>query len=165
MIENHNITIDQDIVDFINECKQKEHSRSYVISVLHKVQERYGYLKEKHMDEVAHLLEIPTSTVFGIATFYHFFKLKPKGKFHIAVCLGTACYVKGANSVLESFQTELGIEIGETTQDGMFSIEGTRCLGVCALAPVVTINERVYSKVQPNQVSEILNGLKTQVRR
>lgn len=155
-----NYTLDQDIQDFIINCTQLEHPESYLIAVLHKVQGRYGYLSEKHMDEVAHLLQVPTSTVFGVATFYHFFKLKPAGKYQISICLGTACFVKGADLVLDAFKTELGCNIGDTTADGMFSLEGTRCLGVCALAPVVTINEDVYGNVKATQVSEILNKLK-----
>lgn len=153
-------TLDQDIQDFISNCLTLEHPESYLIAVLHKVQGRYGYLSEKHMDEVAHLLQVPTSTVFGVSTFYHFFRLKPSGKFKISICLGTACFVKGADLVLDAFKTELGCSVGDTTADGMFSLEGTRCLGVCALAPVVTINEQVFGSFKPTQVSEILNKLK-----
>lgn len=156
------ITLDKDIVDYIEEVKQLEHPESYLISVLHKVQGRYGYLQQVHMEEVAHLLQVPTATVSGVATFYHFFRLKPKGKYSISICLGTACFVKGANLVLDAFKNELGIDIGETTSDGMFSIEGTRCIGVCALAPVVTINDKVYSQVTAPQVNEILHKLKAE---
>lgn len=153
-------TLAGDILDYISDCKQQEHPESYLIAVMHKVQERYGYLSEMHIDEIAHLLGVPTANVFGVATFYHFFRLRPRGKYAISICLGTACFVKGANLVLEKFKTELGIGIGETTSDGLFSIEGARCLGVCALAPVVTINEQVYSNVTPGRVIEILNVLK-----
>jgi NADH:ubiquinone oxidoreductase subunit E len=153
-------TLSQEINDFIDECLFRENPESYLIAVLHKVQEEYGYLSESHMYEVAHKLQVPTSTVSGVATFYHFFRLKPRGKYAISVCLGTACFVKGANLVLDSFRTELGIDIGETTSDGLFSIEGTRCIGVCALAPVVTINEEVFSKLKPTDVPELLNKLK-----
>ncbi len=153
-------TLASDILDYISDCKQQEHPESYLIAVMHKVQERYGYLSEMHIDEIAHLLGVPTANVFGVATFYHFFRLRPRGKYAISICLGTACFVKGANLVLEKFKTELGIGIGETTSDGLFSIEGARCLGVCALAPVVTINEQVYSNVTPGRVIEILNVLK-----
>lgn len=155
-------SLEQDIIDFIANCMKLEHPESYLIAVLHKVQSRYGYLSEKHMDEVAHLLQVPTSTVFGVATFYHYFKLKPSGKYSISICLGTACFVKGADLVLEAFKTELGIDLGVTSGDGLFSLDGTRCIGVCALAPVVTINDKVYSNVQPSQVIEILNKLKSQ---
>lgn len=155
-------TLDIDIIEFANECMTKEHPESYLIAVLHKVQGRYGYLSEIHLDEVAHLLQVPTANVYGVATFYHYFKLKPRGKFSISVCLGTACFVKGADSVLNAFKSDLGIEMGETTSDGLFSIEGTRCIGVCALAPVVTINDKVFSNVTANQVSQILNDVKEQ---
>lgn len=158
------ITLAGDIVNYIDECLQQEHSESYLIAVMHKVQERYGYLSEKHIDEIAHLLGVPTAKVFGVATFYHFFRLRPRGKYAISICLGTACFVKGANLVLDKFKTELGIGVGETTTDGLFSIEGTRCLGVCALAPVVTINEQVYSNVNPGKVLEILNELKSKAK-
>ncbi len=156
--------IDQEIADFIVECRQKEHPESYLIAVLHRVQEKYGFLSTENMDAVAHLLGVPTADVCGVATFYHFFRLKPQGKFHISVCLGTACFVKGADTILTNFKTELGIDMGETTTDGNFSLVATRCIGVCALAPVVTINDKVYSNVQPAQVSEILNALKQEMK-
>jgi len=151
-----NKKLDKEILTFIQSCLKKDRPDSYLIAVLHKVQGKYGWLTESHMNEVAQLLQIPTSTVSGVATFYHFFRLKPKGKYYISVCLGTACFVKGADKVLDAFQTELGIEMGETTQDGLFSLENSRCLGVCALAPVVTINDRVYSKVTAKQVPELI---------
>lgn len=153
-------SLNEEIINFIEECKSKEHPESYLIAILHKVQETYGFLSEIHLDEVAHLLEVPTAKVFGVATFYHYFRLQPRGKYSISVCLGTACFVKGADSVLNAFRTELGIELGETSSDGLFSLEGTRCIGVCALAPVVTINDRVYSNVNSNMVSQILREVK-----
>ena len=153
-------TLDNDIIEFAKECMTKEHPESYLIAVLHKVQNRYGFLSEIHLDEVAHLLQVPTANVYGVATFYHYFKLKPRGKFAISVCMGTACFVKGADAVLDAFKSDLGIDMGETTSDGLFSIEGTRCIGVCALAPVVTINDKVYSNVTSNKVSQILHELK-----
>ena len=152
-------SFDEDIFDYINECMNLEHPESYLIAVLHRIQGRYGYLCEDHIDQVSHLMSVPTANVFGVATFYHFFRLKPKGKYSISVCMGTACFVKGADQILDKFQTELGIEVGETTKDGLFSIDATRCIGVCALAPVVTINERVYSKMTPSRVKELLNSL------
>jgi len=160
MCNQSKYSLDEEIINYINDCKTKEHPESYLIAVLHKVQEKYGYLSEIHLDEVAHLLEVPTANVYGVATFYHYFRLQPRGKYSISVCLGTACFVKGADSVLNAFKNELGIELGETSKDGLFSIEGTRCIGVCALAPVVTINDRVYSNVNANQVSQILNEVK-----
>ena len=153
-------SLNEEIINFIEECKSKEHPESYLIAILHKVQETYGFLSEIHLDEVAHILEVPTAKVFGVATFYHYFRLQPRGKYSISVCLGTACFVKGADNVLNAFKTELGIELGETSSDGLFSLEGTRCIGVCALAPVVTINDRVYSNVNANMVSQILREVK-----
>lgn len=164
MCTERKYTLNSEILDYINECLNKEHPESYLIAILHKVQGTYGFLSEIHLDEVAHLLQVPTSNVYGVATFYHYFRLKPRGQFAISVCMGTACFVKGADSVLRSFKSELGIEMGETTSDGLFSLEGTRCIGVCALAPVVTINDRVYSNVVSQQVSQILNEIKAAER-
>ncbi|MCO5252100.1 MAG: NADH-quinone oxidoreductase subunit NuoE [Ignavibacteriae bacterium HGW-Ignavibacteriae-1] len=164
MCTNKKYTLSDEIVDYINECLVKEHPESYLIAILHKVQGIYGFLSEIHLDEVAHLLQVPTANVYGVATFYHYFRLKPRGQFAISVCMGTACFVKGADSVLTSFKSELGIDMGETTSDGLFSLEGTRCIGVCALAPVVTINDRVYSNVVSQQVSQILNEIKAAER-
>lgn len=156
--------LNQEVIDLIEECKQKEHPESYLIAVLHKVQGIYGYLSRENMDAVAHLLGVPAADVCGVATFYHYFRLKPQGKYHISVCLGTACFVKGADTIMENFKSELGIDIGETTADGNFSMVATRCIGVCALAPVVTINNKVYSNVKPAQVSEILNAIKAEMK-
>lgn len=156
----HAPALDEDIVAFIRECREKEHHDSYLIAVLHKVQNRYGYLSRRHLDEVAQCLQVPASTVSGVATFYHYFRLKPRGKYAISVCLGTACFVKGADKILEALRTELGIEIGETSTDGLFSLEESRCLGVCAMAPVVTVNERVFGNVSPKQVPELLNRIR-----
>jgi NADH:ubiquinone oxidoreductase subunit E len=156
-------TLTKEILDYIEECNKREHHESFLIAILHKIQEHYGFLSEIHMDEVAHLIQVPTSTVYGVATFYHYFRLKPRGKFAISICLGTACFVKGADQVLESFKSELGIDVGETTTDGLFSIEGTRCIGVCAMAPVVTINERVFSNVKAEQVPNLIRRIKKEM--
>lgn len=156
--EDYNL--DKEITEYIDWCKEQEHPESYLIAILHKIQEKYGYLSQENMYEVAQRLRVPTSFVSGVATFYHYFRLKPRGYFHISICLGTACFVKGADLVLKAFQNELGIEIGETTSDGVFSIEGARCIGVCALAPVLMINDVVYGNVKPTQVSELLSSLR-----
>ncbi len=154
--------LDADIIQFIDECMESEHPESYLIAVMHKVQGRYGYLSDDHMSQVAQRMQIPTSTISGVATFYHFFRLKPKGKYAISVCLGTACFVKGADKVLDAFRTELDIEMGETSKDEMFSLECSRCIGVCALAPVVIINDRVFSRVTPNQVPDLIEKMKSE---
>lgn len=149
-----------EIIERITECLKEERPESQLISILHKVQLHYGYLPRTILDDVAHRLQVPTSVVSGVASFYHFFRLTPKGKYTISVCMGTACFVKGADKILEAIRSELGIEIGETTSDGFFTLEQSRCLGVCALAPVMTINGEVYSQVSPTKIPEILNELR-----
>ena len=103
------------------------------------------------------LLQVPTAKVVGVATFYHFFRLRPQGKFIIRVCLGTACYVKGADRLAQKLKEELGIDFGETTKDGVFSLEASRCLGTCGLAPVMMVGEDVHPQVTPDQVPSILD--------
>jgi NADH-quinone oxidoreductase E subunit len=144
------------IVQYIQECLARPHSESQLISVLHKVQGHFGYLGREQMDAVAQLMHIPTAKVTGVATFYHFFRLQPRGRFIINVCMGTACYVKGADRVAERLKEELGIDFGETTKDGLFTLETTRCLGTCGLAPVVMIDDQVHGEVTPDQISSIL---------
>lgn len=159
-----NSPLNPEIEQFIDECLANEHPESYLIAVLHRVQGEYGYLSVEHMDRVAHLMNVPTAEVFGVATFYHYFRLTPKGRYAISVCMGTACFVNGADKVLATFKDELGIELGETTSDGLFSLEQTRCIGVCAMAPVVTVNEKIYSNVSVNKVPEILNNIRSEYR-
>jgi NADH:ubiquinone oxidoreductase subunit E len=151
-----------EIIEFIEECRKGEKPESQLIAVLHKVQLHYGYLPRLILDDVAQRLQVPTSVVSGVSSFYHFFRLTPKGKYTISVCMGTACFVKGADKILEAIQSQLGIEIGETTGDGFFTLEQSRCLGVCALAPVMTINGKVYSRVTPTKIPEILNQLRNE---
>ena len=127
-----------------------------LISVLHKAQEIFGYLPQEVQRHVARRLEIPDSQVYGVVTFYSFFNTEPKGKYRIDVCLGTACFVRGANDVLEQFKRELGIEVGGTSADGLFSLDALRCVGACVLAPVVTVNGKVYGKVTPSDVKGII---------
>ncbi|MFP4355539.1 MAG: NADH-quinone oxidoreductase subunit NuoE [Phycisphaerae bacterium] len=146
-----------EIVSRIDQAMRTPNPESHLISVLHKVQEHFGYLGTDQLDAVAQLLQVPASTVSGVATFYHFFRLTPKGKHTISICMGTACYVKGAAAVAERFYEELGIENGETTTDGQFTLAGTRCLGTCGLAPVVMIDEDVHGGVRPDQVPLLLD--------
>jgi NADH:ubiquinone oxidoreductase subunit E len=159
-----NDSLPQDIVDYIEACKQEPHVDSFLISILHRLQEQVGWLSQAHMDEVAQRLQVPSATVSGVATFYHFFRLKPRGQYHISICLGTACFVKGADKILAGFESELGITLGETTPDGLFSLEASRCLGVCALAPVVTINDETYAQVTAKQVPELIRQATVQGR-
>lgn len=148
----------ENIVAFINECLKKPHPESYLINVLHMVQEKFGYLAKDAMDEVSSLMQIPTAKISGVASFYHFFRLKPRGRYVISVCVGTACHVKGVNKIAARIKEELGIEYGETTKDGFFTLEEARCLGMCALAPVVQIGKDIHAKVTPDQISAILES-------
>jgi NADH:ubiquinone oxidoreductase subunit E len=112
------------------------------------------------MDRISELMNLPTSHIWGVATFYHFFKLKPQGKYIISICLGTACYVKGADKILEHLKKELKVEIGDTSEDGFFTLQGARCIGACGLAPVIMINDKVYGNLTNEKVTEILNNLR-----
>lgn len=135
------------IKDFILQTKEYEHSESFLIAVLHKTQELYGYLPQDVMNEIANCMNIPTAHIWGVATFYHYFNLKPVGKHVVSVCIGTACFVKGADKVLEALKAELGIEVGETTGDNLFTLQEARCLGACGIAPVVMIDDKIYGKL------------------
>ena len=101
-------------------------------------------------------LAIPAAKVYGVVTFYSFFTMRPKGKYPISVCMGTACYVRGAEKVLDEFRRQLGIEVGETTADGLFSLDSLRCVGACGLAPVVTVGQKVFGRLTPSNVKEIV---------
>lgn len=148
----------QDLDRFIEEEKAKNpgHVQSALIPVLHYVQDRYGYIPEKAANHVAQSLGVPTVYVWGVASFYSYFSLTPKGVYTIRVCTGTACYVQGSQAVLDEFARRLEIKPGESTEDGLFTLEEARCLGACGQAPVVMVNERFHAKVQPEQVSDIV---------
>jgi NADH:ubiquinone oxidoreductase subunit E len=145
-----------DIVEFIEECRQRERGESHLIAVLQKVQTRFGFLSRENMDEVSQRMQVPAARVTGVATFYHFFSFKPKGRHRITVCMGTACYVRGASKVRDRIGELLGIAEGGVTKDGRFSLEPARCLGACALAPGVVVDEKVYGNVTPSDVEKIL---------
>lgn len=127
-----------------------------LMPALQKAQEIYGYLPIEVQTMIAEGLDIPLSEVYGVSTFYSQFSLTPKGKYQIGVCLGTACYVKGSGDVYDKLQQLLGISSGEITPDGKFSLDATRCIGCCGLAPVMTINGEVYGKVTVDNVADIL---------
>ncbi len=146
----------EDIAEFIDECRQDEHPRGLLIAVLHKVQAKYGFLNGPQLDAVAQLLRVPATDVSGVASFYHYFRLKPRGKFMIHICMGTACFVKGADLVAAKLKDELGITFGETSPDGIFSLEGTRCLGTCGLAPVLMVDDEIHAEVTPDMIPVIL---------
>ena len=132
-------------------------TRGALIPVLHEAQEVYGYLPLEVQRVIAEKLNIPLAEVYGVVSFYTQFSIYPKGQYQINICMGTACYVKGANEVLDKFRTRLSIDVGECTEDGKFSLEACRCIGACGLAPVVTINDEVYGKLTADDVDGILD--------
>ena len=144
------------IIAYIAANRAGAHSESQLIAMLHMVQAHFGHLGQEQMHAVAQLAGIPYAKVTGVATFYHYFRLTPRGKHVINVCMGTACYVKGADKLSQRLMDELGIQFGETTKDGMFSLESTRCLGTCGLAPVIMVDDQVYGPVSPAEASLIL---------
>ena len=132
-----------------------------LIQILNSVQEHYGYIPEHAQSDISEYLNMPMAEIYGVITFYSRFTLKPKGKYNIAVCLGTACFVKGSQKIMDRLKETLGIEAGETTPDGKFSIEETRCVGACGLAPVFTVNGEVYGKATVQKLDQVLEELKT----
>ena len=128
--------------------------------ILSDIQKEYGYIPLEVQELVSELTGTPVSDIYGVVTFYSFFSLTPKGKYVVGVCLGTACYVKGSQLVLDKFQDLLGIKPGETTEDGLFTLDALRCLGACALAPAVSINGKVYPMVQVSQVEKIISDIR-----
>lgn len=130
--------------------------RGALIPVLHEAQDIYGYLPLEVQREISNQLNIPLAEVYGVVSFYTQFTINPKGEYKINVCMGTACYVKGASEILDKFKTKLSIDVGECTEDGKFSLDACRCIGACGLAPVVTINDEVYGKLSPDDVDDIL---------
>lgn len=131
-------------------------TKNELIPILQCVQERFGYLPERAMMEIARFISIPESKVYAAATFYSQFRFKAKGKNHIAVCRGTACHVRGAGRIQEALERQLGIKEGETTADGLYSLEAVACIGCCALAPCITVNsETVFGKLTPRKVVDL----------
>jgi NADH-quinone oxidoreductase subunit E/NADP-reducing hydrogenase subunit HndA len=143
--------------EFIAEASTQQYSESYLIAVLHKAQQLFGYLPREVMDEVAQALQIPTAHIWGVATFYHYFNLEPIGKHVISVCMGTACYVKGATQVLDVIKKELGVQVGQTTEDRLFTLQEARCLGACGIAPVIMIDDKIFGELDAKKTVEVIN--------
>ena len=136
--------------------EQHKGEKGALMPVMQEAQEIYGYLPIEVQQMIAQGLEVPVEEVYGVSTFYSQFALTPKGKYKISVCLGTACYVKGAQAVFDRLSEKLGIGADECTEDGKFSLEACRCIGACGLAPVITINEDVYGRLEAKDVDDIL---------
>ena len=151
------IELRQQDVDKIKEiCDSFNNEPLELINVLHRTQEHFGYLPAEVQEVIASKLNISTAQVYGVVTFYSFFTMTPKGKHPISICMGTACYVRGAEKVLDEFKKELALQVGQTTADGKFSLSSLRCVGACGLAPVVLVGEKTYGRVAPDDVKAIL---------
>ncbi|MEA3460554.1 MAG: NAD(P)H-dependent oxidoreductase subunit E [Bacteroidota bacterium] len=152
------IELRQDQVDKIHSiCDSFDNQEGELINVLHKCQETFGYLPAEVQEFISEKMEIPAAKVYGVVTFYSFFTMIPKGKHPISICTGTACYVRGAETVLNEFKKQLDIEVGETDVNGMFSLSCLRCVGACGLAPVVLVGDKTYGRVAPDDVKAIID--------
>jgi iron-hydrogenase subunit gamma len=139
-----------------------EPSRDNLIPILQKIQEKEGFLSIEAVEKVSSFLNIPTSNIFGVATFYNQFRFEPLGKYHIQVCRGTACHVLGSSTILEEIEKQLKIKAGKTSKDGLFSIEIVACIGACGLAPVISINGEFHAKLTKESVKSIIDNYKNQ---
>ena len=152
------IELRQDQIDKIHAiCDSFGNDEGELINVLHKTQETFGYLPAEVQEIISEKMGIPAAKVYGVVTFYSFFSMIPKGEHPISICTGTACYVRGAETVLNEFKKQLNIEVGETSTDGKFSLSCLRCVGACGLAPVVLVGDKTYGRVAPDDVEEIIS--------
>ena len=149
VIENFN-----DLQTFIDSIEDK---RGALIAVLHKAQHLYGYLSDEVILYISEKMDLPSSKIYGVISFYSYFTTKQRGTYVVNVCLGTACFVRGADAIMKEFEKELNIKSGETTKDMKFTLSGLRCIGACGLAPVVMVNDKVYGRVEVTQVKKILD--------
>jgi len=145
------------VKELVEVCRSFNNDPYELINVLHKAQGIFGYLPAEVQEIVARELKVPVAKVYGVVTFYSFFTMLPKGQNPISICLGSACYVRGAEKVLDEFKKKLKIEVGETTPDGKFSLNCLRCVGACGLAPVVMVGDRTFGRVSPDSVQDILS--------
>ena len=146
--------IKNEIKDILNKY-QKE--KDELISILNDIQEKYGYIPKQAQIEISEHLSIPMAEIYGVITFYSRFTLEPKGKYNISICLGTACFVKGSQKLLDRAKERLKIEPGQVTQDGKFSIDDVRCVGACGLAPVFMVNDEVYGKATVAELDKVID--------
>ena len=146
-------TMTPELRAFIEEWKAKPGN---LIMVLHRVQQTYGYIPREIAIETSEILDVPLAKIYGVVTFYNFFRLQKAGKYNIQVCLGTACYLRGGDDIIKEFERQLGVGLNATTDDGMFSVEAVRCLGCCGLAPVAVVNGEVHGKLSTKDVENII---------
>ncbi len=137
--------------------KKWEGRRGNLVMIFHEIQNSYGYVPREVSMKLSRMLDVPLATIYEVLTFYNYFKLDPPGKYTISICMGTACYLKGAGRVLKEFKNILNIQEDETTEDGIFQLNTVRCLGCCGLAPAITVDGKVYGKVTKSQVADIIS--------
>ena len=142
-----------ELVGYIEEWKQRPGS---LIMMLHRIQEEYGYISREAAEKLSRMIDMPMAKIYGVVTFYHFFKTTKPGKNRLAVCMGTACYLKGGQTLIEECESILNIKEGEVTDDGLFSLDSVRCVGCCGLAPVMMVGNEVYGKLTKDQLPEII---------
>ena len=143
------------ITEIVNRYKDE---KTPLMMILESIQSEYGYIPLEVQELVSELTGIPVAEIYGVVTFYSFFSLTPKGKYVIGVCLGTACYVKGSQLVMDKFSELLHIKAGQTTEDGLFTLDALRCIGACGIAPAISINGTAYPKVDPGKVKGIIDS-------
>ena len=131
-----------------------------LIGLLQDIQEKYGYLPEERLEEVAHELDVPLGRLFSLATFYHSFRLEPLGKHHICVCVGTACHVRGGPAITDTIERDLNVKAGTTSDDGMFTLDTVSCLGACALAPLIMIDDEHHGNMDQKKIKKLLKNYK-----
>lgn len=153
VVGENDLKLTDELKAYIEEWKSQPGN---LIMVLHRIQEEYGYVPRSIAFEVAKILDIPLAKIYGVITFYHFFKLKKPGEHNIQVCMGTACYLKGAEDLISELETLLGVKVGETSSNGKFSLEAVRCVGCCGLAPVMMVGEEVFGKLTSDKLPEVL---------
>jgi NADH-quinone oxidoreductase subunit E len=151
---SENVEFPKELLSFIEEWKVKPGS---LIMILHKTQETFGYISRPSAEKLAQLTDIPLARIYGVVSFYHFFKTTKPGKHRVSVCLGTACYLKGGGDIIEDARKTLGIAPGAVTEDGLFSIDEVRCVGCCGLAPVMTVGKDTYGKMTKEQLPGIFD--------
>jgi NADH-quinone oxidoreductase subunit E len=147
------VSLPQELLDFVEEWREKPGN---LIMILHRMQQIYGYIPRAEALELARELDIPLAKIYGVITFYHFFKLEKPGRHTIQVCMGTACYLKGGQDLIQEIENLIGIGVNQTTDDQLFSMESVRCVGCCGLAPVVMVGDEVYGKIGKDELPEVI---------
>jgi NADP-reducing hydrogenase subunit HndA len=160
-LKNHKVQLSENAIALVKKiCRRFNYQEGELINILHAVQNQFGYLPAEIQELIAKELDVSVAKVYGVVTFYSFFTMKPKGKYPISLCMGTACYVRGAENILNEIKRQLNIDEGETTPDGLFSLSSLRCVGACGLAPVLMVGEKVYGRVAQADVRKIISEYK-----